>query len=229
MSTGGAALAEDCLRLPAAARTLAGFRGWACSTEFPERGRVDYLAGDVEVDMSPEDLYTHGAVKAALAATLHRLVAEEERGYVFIDRARVSSPPAGLSAEPDVVVVLFESLDGGRVREVPAAGKGPGRFIELEGAPDVIAEIVSDSSQDKDLRRLPRLYARAGVRELWTVDARGEQVRFTISTLAASAYEEVAATAEGWTPSPTLGGSFRLLRHPTHGGRQAYRLEHAGL
>jgi hypothetical protein len=34
---------------------LEGFRRWAFSAEFPEIGRIDYLAGDVEVDTSPED------------------------------------------------------------------------------------------------------------------------------------------------------------------------------
>ena len=49
------------LSIPASARTLLGFVGWCHSPSFPEQGRIDYLAGDLEVDMSPEDLYTHGA------------------------------------------------------------------------------------------------------------------------------------------------------------------------
>ena len=62
------------LSIPASARTLLGFVGWCHSPSFPEQGRIDYLAGDLEGDMSPEDLYTHGAVKAAIAARLQLLI-----------------------------------------------------------------------------------------------------------------------------------------------------------
>ncbi|HXU44813.1 MAG TPA: Uma2 family endonuclease, partial [Thermoanaerobaculia bacterium] len=69
------------------------------------------------------------------------------RGALFSDRTRVVSPAAGLSVEPDVVVVLWESLRQGRIREIPAAKAEADRFIELEEAPDLIVEIVSDSSR----------------------------------------------------------------------------------
>jgi hypothetical protein len=36
-------------------RNLAEFRQWALSDDFPDRGRIDYIAGRIEVDMSPED------------------------------------------------------------------------------------------------------------------------------------------------------------------------------
>jgi Uma2 family endonuclease len=36
----------------------------------------------------------------------------------------------------------------------------------VEGGPDLVVEIVSDSSEEKDLDRLPRAYFSAGVREL---------------------------------------------------------------
>ena len=59
---------EENLRIPQDALSFQGFQGWAESEEFPETGRIDYLAGDVEVDMSPEDLHTHGIVKGAIYA-----------------------------------------------------------------------------------------------------------------------------------------------------------------
>jgi hypothetical protein len=40
-------------------RSLGEFRAWAASASFPTHGRIDYISGDIEVDMSPEDLYTH--------------------------------------------------------------------------------------------------------------------------------------------------------------------------
>jgi hypothetical protein len=61
---------DDHFRIPAAACDLAGFRSWSVSSDFPPTGRIDFLAGDLEVDMSPEDLYTHGSVKAEIGAVL---------------------------------------------------------------------------------------------------------------------------------------------------------------
>ncbi|HEY2739241.1 MAG TPA: hypothetical protein VGK45_12620 [Thermoanaerobaculia bacterium] len=55
--------------------TLATFRTWAHSDRFPEMGRIDYLAGEIHVDRTPEDLQTHGTPKTALSAELFVLVA----------------------------------------------------------------------------------------------------------------------------------------------------------
>jgi hypothetical protein len=49
---------------PARIPRLGSFR------RFPKTGRVDYLDGEVDIGMSPEDLQTHGTLKAALTAEL---------------------------------------------------------------------------------------------------------------------------------------------------------------
>jgi Uma2 family endonuclease len=207
----------EAVRIPAGVHILDEFRRWSQGLEFPERGRIDYLQGDVEVDMSAEDLFTHGTPKAAIAARLYAMVVEGERGTVLIDCTRVVSLAAGLSVEPDVVVVLRESLAAGRVRPVPSSPPRTGRYVELEGAPDLLVEILSDSSVSKDRTRLPGLYARAGVAELWLVDARGKTPALEIWTLRpAGAYSRVPPDGDGpdgWTPSPLLGCRFRLRRH----------------
>ena len=79
------ALLEETFCIPATAtRDLEGFRRWARSDRFPERGRIDYLAGDLEVDMSPEDLYTHGTVKTEIATVLgFRTLPPDADGWVF--------------------------------------------------------------------------------------------------------------------------------------------------
>jgi Uma2 family endonuclease len=223
-------LLDDEVRIPGEVHALEEFRRWSYGEQFPERGRIDYLHGDIEVDMSPEDLDTHGTVKVAIAARLHALVAEPGRGYVFVDRARVVSTAAALSVEPDVVVVLWDSLEAGRIRKVPSTPPVPGRYVELEGAPDLVVEVVSNSSVGKDRKRLPSLYARAGVPELWLVDARGETPAFEIWARGASGYERVAPEgplAEGWTPSPVLGCRFRLRRRTFREGHSIYNLESA--
>jgi Uma2 family endonuclease len=213
---------------PRARRDLAGFRAWAVSPRFPEGGRIDFLAGDLEVDMSPEDLLNHGVVKSEIAAIFRLMVAHTGLGEVYVDRARISSPRADLSVEPDVVVVFWETLDSDRLRYVPAASGEPDCYIEMEGAPDVVVEIVSNSSERKDRVRLPPLYAAAGIPELWLVDVRRKTVRFEIRSLGLDGYETVEPDAEGWRRSPKLGRRFRLVRQEIRPGRWIYRLEHDG-
>jgi len=219
---------EENLRIPEDAFTLEGFQRWAVSEGFPENGRIDYLSGEIEVDMSPEDLYTHSAVKTAISAQLHSLVIPSGLGDVFIDRARVTSRFASLSVEPDIVVILRESLKKGQVRLTPSR-KGPDRFSGLEGAVDLVVEIVSDSSVNKDLKRLPPLYARAGVRELWIADARGSALRFRIHSLQDGAYTTIAPDSEGWTRSSLLGRGFRLVRRRDDPFPWRYTLEQRNL
>lgn len=218
---------EENFRIPEDALTFDGFQRWIDSGKFPETGRIDYLEGDVEVDMSPEDLYTHGTLKTAISSKLHILVAEAELGYVFSDSTRLKSRFVDLSVEPDVVVVLRETLKAGKVRSSPASQrKRPGRYSGLDGAADLVVEVVSDGSVKKDTKRLPPLYARAGIYELWLVDARDENLRFEIQTLQSGHYATVRNDTEGWVHSPCLGRSFRLVRVQQRDlGACFYRLE----
>jgi Uma2 family endonuclease len=213
------------LRVPADAGTLEGFRRWSSGESFPEKGRIDFIDGDLEVDLSPEDIYLHGGVKTAVAAVLYDRVVRTGRGAVYVNCTRVVSVAARLSVEPDVLAVLWESLDAGRVREVPAASRKEGRFIELEGAPDLVVEVVSDSSERKDCHRLPLLYARAGVPELWRVDVRGQEVELAIFNLGPGGYVESPAAADGGCASRFLGCRCRLRRQVVRGSRFTYELE----
>jgi Uma2 family endonuclease len=225
MSLRAAVNLEEDVQIPAEVFSFRRFRQWSHGARFPERGRIDFLNGLVEVDLSPENLYTHGVVKTAISSELHPQIVKPGRGNVFVDRTRVVSAAAGLSAEPDIMVVLWQSLREGRVREVPAAGGAPGDFVELEGAPDLVVEIVSDRSMRKDREILPGAYAAAGIPELWTTDARGPVLLFEVAILGSSGYERQPADAGGWVRSPLLGRACRLVRRPSELGRWAYELE----
>jgi len=225
MNASAAVNLDENFQIPAEVFSFSRFRKWSQSDRFPERGRIDFLNGLVEVDLSPENLYTQGVVKTAISSELYSQIGKTGRGNVFVDRTRVVSIAAGLSAEPDIVVVLWQSIRDGRMREVPAASGAPGQFAELEGAPDLIVEIVSDRSVRKDRETLPATYAAAGVPELWTVDARGLVLQFEIAGLGRSGYERQPEDADGWIRSPLLGRACRLVRRPSEIGRWAYELE----
>ena len=114
-----------------------------------------------------------------------------------------------------MVAILWGSLEAGRVVSVPAADGEPNSFIELEGATDLVVEVISDSSQGKDRRRLPPLYAKAGVPELWLVDARakrGKGIELGIHVLGPNGYDLAPPDSKGWSESPMLGRRCRLRR-----------------
>jgi Uma2 family endonuclease len=91
-----------------------------------------------------------------------------------------------------------------------------------------VVEVVSNSSMGKDRKRLPALYAQAGVPELWLVDARADTPAFEVWSLKAGGYEQVVADGpppDRWTSSPVLGCRFRLQRRMVREGHFVYNLE----
>ena len=92
---------------------------------------------------------------------------------------------------PDLVIVLKgrESILGDRM---------------VEGAPDIVVEILSDD-RNRDLVRKRQLYAAAGVREYWIVDPAADSV--TLLALDGGDYVERAAlTAADTLTTPLLPG-----------------------
>ena len=215
---------EEQVEIPLNLRSLTEFRRWVLSDAFPEQGRIDYLAGRIEVDMSPEDFFCHGTLKVELIRVLSQQVKDAGSGHLVSDRTRVSCPEADLSAEPDIVFVSHEALAAGRARLVAAATGQPGRYVELEGAPDLVVEIVSDRSEAKDTRRLPEAYFRAGVREFWLADARGEHIVFLIHRRAEAGFRPVEHDSDGFQRSAVFGCSLRIDRRRDAQGHWTFDL-----
>jgi len=222
-----AVIIEEQIVVPMNLASLADFRRWATSDVFPERGRIDYVGGMVEVDMSPEEIISHGGLKGEIHRAIADLVKPHDLGYARTDRTRISSLEGDVSAEPDVVFVSHESLAEGRARMIPKAGSEAGRYVEIEGAPDLIVEVVSDSSVAKDTKRLPAAYFRAGVREFWLADARREPFMFRIHQRGQSAFEPVQPDAEGFQYSAVFACRFRLQWHRDRSGNWAFDLKRA--
>jgi Uma2 family endonuclease len=216
-------LIEDQLEIPAL-DGLGGFRCWALSDGFPESGRIDFIGGKIEVDMSPEDLHTHGTPKVELVRVLANHVRRRDLGELYTDRARVSCPEADLSVEPDIVFVSHEAFENGRVRLVAKSGGQEDRYVEMEGAPDLIVEIISESSVRKDTERLPAAYWQAGVPEYWLVDARGNDLLFRIQHRGQSEYEPTRIDDNCFQYSDVLDCWYCLERTRNRRGRLQYTL-----
>jgi hypothetical protein len=215
-------VAAKAVHIPAWVEDHASFRRWVHSDEYPEEtGRICYFNGEIWVDLSMEQLFTHNQVKNEYAFTLTGVIKAGRLGRFFADGALVSNLEANLSAEPDGMFVSTKTMRTGRIQLVE--GKKVG-YIELLGTPDMTLKIVSESSVEKDTVILPELYWRAGVREYWRVDARGESLVFDILRHTAKGYVATRKRA-GWVKSAVFGRSFRLAQQADELGHAEYTLE----
>ncbi len=218
-------LDEAGIRIPGGLLDLKAFRRWTRSDAFPEKGRIDWIDGEVEVDMSPENLNGHASPKMAIAGALWAIVDARDLGVAYTDSTRLCSVEANLSAEPDVIVVLYATLEAGRARLVPSAGGGEGQFVEIEGAADLVVECVSDSSEKKDKERLFERYFLAGVREYWLCDVRRGAPLLRVHRRGKGGFRQQRPDADGYARSEVLGLAVRLVALPPRLGTVKYRLE----
>jgi Uma2 family endonuclease len=223
LATASIVLSEQ-VAIPSSLETIEDFRRWATSDSFPEDGRVDYISGNIEVDMSPEDLYCHGGLKVELIRVLSEHVRRGNLGEIYTDRTRFSTPAADVSAEPDLLFVSNDSLDKGIVRLVPKTSGKKGRYIEFEGAPDLVIEIVSDSSVGKDTRRLPAAYFAAEIKEFWLADGRQEELVFHIYNRGKIQFEHLSVDLDGFQRSAVFNCGFQLRRRINARGNWVYEL-----
>ncbi len=197
------------------------FRRWFQSDEFPEEGRVSFLNGEVMLDMSREQIYSHVALKTEFGRVLANLAKRELNDEYFADGLLISNLGAEVSNNPDGVFVANSSFEAGTVRLIEGAKQG---FIELEGSPDMVLEVVSDSSVRKDYELLREAYGKAGIREYWLVDARGDRLEFQILKHTSKGYSPTRMVG-GWLKSSVFRNSFRLLRLTNKRGNPQFTLE----
>jgi len=209
------------VRLPAWVTDLAAFRRWVQSGEPPEGLRAHFINGEVWMDFIMEEAQTHNFVKNALYAALEPLT--ENLGLFFSEGMLFTNEDAGLGTVPDAMFVSFATLDSDRA-ELVSGAHPEATATELTGSPDVVIEVVSRGSVEKDLELLVPKYHDAGVREYWVIDARDEDaIRFEILKRGRKGFAPVRAT-DGWLKSPVFGKSFRLVRREVRGFPR-YRLE----
>src|SRR5690348_1278657 len=111
-------LYDSQVRVPDWVVDLESFRRWSDDDDFPEVGRFSFLDGEVWVDMSKEQLFSHNQVKMAIAFVLMGIVLAENMGRYFGDGAFISNVDADVSNQPDGLFVSLESLMQGLVRIV---------------------------------------------------------------------------------------------------------------
>jgi Uma2 family endonuclease len=210
---------EQEVRIPEFVSDLAGFRRWAKSDAFPERGRYAYLDGELWVDASMEKLI-HNGIKTEVSNVVGSLTKKSKFGNYLGDGVLLTNLDVGLSTEPDGMFISYEAIKSGR-----AILEDAEESLEVLGVPDMVLEVVSGTSIRKDTVVLRRFYALAGIREYWLADSRIQSFSFEILHRRGKGYAAAAVERGGWIESRVFGRSFRLVRELDEVGMAVFRLE----
>jgi Uma2 family endonuclease len=155
----------------------------------PEGERYELIDGGL-AELTPAPGADHQLVSRRLDAAISSRAEDLRFGLVLDAPIDVVFDDLNV-VQPDILVVRQDRL-GIVTREA------------VEGAPDLIVEVLSPSTTRRDRFEKKSLYARFGVREYWIVDPEAE--RFEIYQLTETGYE-LARLVEGNSRpvSPLLG------------------------
>ena len=134
--------------------------------DFPEDG-WKYEIIDGVLYMSPPPAIAHQDASGELVARMRIHAEDNDLGKVLAAPCGVRLPGQAVPVEPDILFVKKERL------EIMGA-----QYVE--GAPDLIVEILSPSSAHYDRETKFNLYQQAGVPEYWLVDYRAKIVEVYI-------------------------------------------------
>jgi len=125
----------------------------------PDDGwRYEIVRGELHMSPAPDSL--HQGCLRNLAVDLGRFLVAQPVGRFFFAPLDVLLPGGlGTPVQPDLIFIAKERLDIVKPR-----------FIQ--GAPDLVVEILSPSNWIDDRKTKFELYAEAGVREYWIADPR---------------------------------------------------------
>lgn len=169
------------------------------SLPYVERQRFELLEGEL-IPMTPSPGFAHQAVSLELATQLHIFVKAKGLGTVLEAPFDVvlGSPGEEQVVQPDILFVLKDRQQ--IIHEE-----------EIRGAPDLVVEVLSPSTEEKDQVFKRTLYAKYGVQEYWIVDPDAKTIE--VLTLGERGYERARLYTNGDAlESPLLVG-LRISLH----------------
>ncbi len=208
------------IAVPGWVTDIDSFRRWTEDDDCPHEYKLGWLTGEVWIDVSSEQIFTHLLVKTQITIVVGALVLAEKLGLFLGDGLLLSNFAADVSGNPDGTFISRDTLRSDRVRLIE--GKRGG-FTEIQGSPDMVLEVVSESSVQKDYDLLRRAYWEADVREYWLVDARKELAKFEVLRHGPRGYVAVRRQG-GWVKSAVFGKSFRLTQTTNDLGHPEFTL-----
>jgi Uma2 family endonuclease len=163
------------------------------SLPYLERQRYELLEGEL-IPMTPSPGEAHQWICGEVAFHLRKFVKEHQVGRVYEAPLDVvlGEPGEEQVVQPDI---LFISQRRRRII----------RDEEIRGAPDLVVEVISVSTRERDRVFKRRLYAKYGVKEYWIVDPEAKTIE--VLTLGERGYERAGVYTEGEVlRSPLLAG-----------------------
>ena len=161
---------------------------WRDTLLMPEDGnRYEAIAGALYV--TPAPTVRHQRVSKKLFTALVRLLEEAGYGEVLYAPVGVEFPDSAEGVQPDIVYVSRERSD--------IIGED-----WIRGAPDLVVEVVSPSTAERDRTIKRKLYERHGVKQYWIVDPDTKTVEvcnFAARTEPAIFAERLTVLAAGTT------------------------------
>ena len=119
----------------------------------PDDKRYELIEG--ELYMTPSPITNHQRISGRIEFELRKFVVENDCGEVFDAPYDVYFDDENV-VQPDILFISKDRLNiiGDK---------------NLQGAPDLVIEILSESNAYRDLIQKKKLYARFGVKEYWIV------------------------------------------------------------
>ena len=155
----------------------------------PEDKRYELLDGELLMTPAPAEI--HQRISILLGWRLLQFVTENGLGRVY------QAPFDVVLSDMDVVQPDLLFISNARAHIVTAAN--------VQGAPDLVVEILSPSTAERDRTLKRRLYARHGVSEYWIVDTEAGSVEVLL--LREGGFEVAGTYGGGDTlTSPVLPG-----------------------
>ena len=154
----------------------------------PEGDRRELIEGDFYVVPAPS--IWHQTIVANLGMALRAFARGNRLGTVLWAPTDVVLSPESV-VQPDILFISNERR--GIITE-----------DNVSGAPDLVVEILSLSTADRDRELKLTLYARYGVREYWIVDPEDSSVG--VMALEEAGVESAGRSATGRVESPVLPG-----------------------
>jgi len=161
----------------------------------PDDGfRYEILNG--ELHMTPPPSISHQNAVTELAAQMRDFAKQTGKGIVLVSPVGVRLPGQSVPVQPDVIFIRADR------REIIGEH-------DIQGAPDLVVEVLSPSNWLYDRREKLQAYRQAGVPEYWIIDCRAHTLE--IRVLEQGQYTLLAELHSGDTAKSRVFSGFELV------------------